>query len=204
MKKKGLILNSNLYKDNSFIVDMINENELFVFEAKGISKSKSKNKSLLFFLNLVEAEFASRGEKNILINGNILYDTSFLMSDFEGIFFLNVMKEILYKLFLKENIYKYYDKLLNLLYLCGKYKSSNIYLIAVIHFLIYVFDKEGIDYLSYLKENSLDTTTIDSFLDFKDLSNIILSRETLKNILKNLNLFIVSNLNTKLNSIELL
>ena len=54
MKKKGLILNSNLYKDNSFIVDMINENELFVFEAKGISKSKSKNKSLLFFLNLVE------------------------------------------------------------------------------------------------------------------------------------------------------
>ena len=90
------------------------------------------------------------------------------------------------------------------MYLCGKYKSSNIYLIAVIHFLIYVFDKEGIDYLSYLKENSLDTTTIDSFLDFKDLSNIILSRETLKNILKNLNLFIVSNLNTKLNSIELL
>ena len=70
--------------------------------------------------------------------------------------------------------------------------------------MIYVFDKEGIDYLSYLKENSLDTTTIDSFLDFKDLSNIILSRETLKNILKNLNLFIVSNLNTKLNSIELL
>ena len=126
MKKKGLILNSNLYKDNSFIVDMINENELFVFEAKGISKSKSKNKSLLFFLNLVEAEFVSRGEKNILINGNILYDTSFLMSDFEGIFFLNVMKEILYKLILKENIYKYYDKLLDLLYLCGKYKSSNI------------------------------------------------------------------------------
>ena len=116
----------------------------------------------------------------------------------------NVMKEILYKLILKENIYKYYDKLLNLLYLCGKYKSSNIYLIAVIHFLIYVFDKEGIDYLSYLKENSLDTTTIDSFLDFKDLSNIILNRETLKNILKNLNLFIASNLNTKLNSIELL
>ena len=42
----------------------------------------------------------------------------------------------------KENIYKYYDKLLNLLYLCGKYKSSNIYLIAVIHFLIYVFDND--------------------------------------------------------------
>lgn len=206
MKKKGLILNSNVYKDNCFITDLLNEDEIFVFEAKGISKIKSKNKSLLLFLNVIEAEFIVKGNKNLLLNGNILYDSSFLLTSYDGIFFLNAVKEILYKLILRENLTKYYNLLLNLIYLCSKYENTNknIYLISVIYLMLNVFKLEGIDYFSYIDSELNDKKTFDVFLDFKDLSNISLERSVLIRIMNDFNKFIAVSFNSKINSFEIL
>ena len=97
MKHTGIVINSNVYKDNDLIVELLTENEIINFRSKGIKKIDSKNKSLIFDFAYIEAEFFKKGEKNTLINGKNLINTTNLYSSFEGLLFISFVKEILFK-----------------------------------------------------------------------------------------------------------
>ena len=63
MKYTGIVINSNVYKDNDLIVDLLTENEIVTFRSKGIKKQEAKNRSLIFDFAFIEAEFYKKGEK---------------------------------------------------------------------------------------------------------------------------------------------
>lgn len=159
MKYKGIILSSNQYNDNDKIVNLITENGLISFKAKGIRKSISKNKPILFDLSIVEVELLNRNNKNILINGKLLVLNDNLYSNYYGLLFINVIKEIIIKLMLDEEKRLIYNDLLFCLNKFSTIKDLAKYEYYSYLYILYLFNKIlkiiGYDYESYKNDDSI-------------------------------------------------
>lgn len=208
MKISGIVLNSNLYKDRSYIFDFLdlNNNRLINFKANGLAKNKSKNKPTLSFLNIIDCEIIEnkKNHKYLFINGKTIININEINDLTYGIFFINCIKEILYKLVLKDDLIKCKDELYFIINLINKFKNNEILLILTVYFLLFILDINGLNYNDYLISNHLDNTILKIFNDKENLINIKITNKELIEILKIINEFISESFSTKINSINIL
>ena len=205
MKLKGILLEKNIYKNGSYIYDFLStENNLISFKTKGTDKTTSKNKYTLFFLNIIEGEFIKKGDKYLFINGKVISDSNFYYDSYYGLIYLNSVKELIYKIMEKQDWCKISRNLV-FIQLINSRNTSNpiVYIYSLVYLSLLILQTEGLDFFRYLKSQNLDDTLYEKFKDPHDLKNVTIDMNQLKGIFKTINVFIVENFNSKINSFDL-
>lgn len=204
MKIKGIILSLEQYKDNHKIVNCLNEDGLFSFLAKGVRKESSKNRSLLLDLNIIEAEFYQKNDKKFLINGKTFINQNYLYEDYYGLIFVNLVKELFFKLLIEDEYKIFYKYLYKILLRLNKNKSDELYLMSSLYLFIETLKINGYDVLSFLK-NSDDTELYqDIRLIYEDNNYLDFNKKDLIELLKYLNKYIYNSTNIEIKTINLL
>lgn len=188
MKHTGIVINSNSYKDNDLIVELLTENGVIPFRSKGIKKIDSKNKSLIFDFAYIEAEFFKKGEKNTLINGKNLINTTNLYSSFEGLLFISFVKEILFKLVIDEEKHLFYKDLLDALKRIEKDGSSTSILHNLINLILKLGALGGFNPLNYYEGTAFYKTINDFYFFNEDINE--LDNSQLLSIIKKLTYYL--------------
>lgn len=202
MKYTGIVINSNTYKDNDLIVELLTENEIITFRSKGIKKKDSKNRSLIFDFAFIEAEFFKKGEKTTLINGKNLLNLSHLYSSFEGLVFISFIKEVLFKLVVDEDKILIYKELQKSLTEIANSEQKRVILNNLTHLLIKIGEIAGYGPLNYYQE----TNFYDAINDFYLMSENIDKYEEIQvlRIIKKLGYYLEETSDIKLDTILLL
>lgn len=160
MKHQGIILNSNQYKDFDEIIGLITPNGFISFNAKGIRKPNAKNKSLIFDFSFVQVELFNKNNKNTLINGKLLLLQNKLYTNYNGLIFINFIKEIIIKLMLDEEKHLIYHDLLFVLNKLSKIDDDDKFEFYIYLYILYITNKVlkiiGYDYSSYSKDSSIE------------------------------------------------
>ena len=202
MKHTGIVINSNVYKDNDLIVELLTENGIINFRSKGIKKIDSKNKSLVFDFAYIEAEFFKKGDKTTLINGKNLINVSIIYSSFEGLLFISFIKEILYKLIVDEEKHLFFNDLLSALKSIENSGNDLNILQHLIHLMLKLGELGGFSPLNYYEGTSF-YNTIDSFYCLNE--NIHdLTKDQLLLLIKKLAFYLEETSDIQLNSTQLL
>lgn len=205
MKLKGILLEKNIYKNGSYIYDFLStENNLISFKTKGTDKTTSKNKYTLFFLNIIEGEFIKKGDKYLFVNGKVILDSNFYYDSYYGLIYLNSVKELIYKIMEKQDWCKISRNLV-FIQLINSRNTSNpiVYIYSLVYLSLLILQTEGLDFFRFLKSQNLDDTLYEKFKDPHDLKNVTIDMNQLKEIFKTINIFIVENFNSKINSFDL-
>ncbi len=205
MKLKGILLEKNIYKNGSYIYDFLStENNLISFKTKGTDKTTSKNKYTLFFLNIIEGEFIKKGDKYLFVNGKVILDSNFYYDSYYGLIYLNSVKELIYKIMEKQDWCKISRNLV-FIQLINSRNTSNpiVYIYSLVYLSLLILQTEGLDFFRFLKSKNLDDTLYEKFKDPHDLKNVTIDMNQLKEIFKTINVFIVENFNSKINSFDL-
>lgn len=205
MKLKGILLEKNIYKNGSYIYDFLStENNLISFKTKGTDKTTSKNKYTLFFLNIIEGEFIKKGDKYLFVNGKVILDSNFYYDSYYGLIYLNSVKELIYKIMEKQDWCKISRNLV-FIQLINSRNTSNpiVYIYSLVYLSLLILQTEGLDFFRFLKSQNLDDTLYEKFKDPHDLKNVTIDMNQLKEIFKTINVFIVENFNSKINSFDL-
>ena len=205
MKLKGILLEKNIYKNGSYIYDFLStENNLISFKTKGTDKTTSKNKYTLFFLNIIEGEFIKKGDKYLFVNGKVILDSNFYYDSYYGLIYLNSVKELIYKIMEKQDWCKISRNLV-FIQLINSRNTLNpiVYIYSLVYLSLLILQTEGLDFFRFLKSQNLDDTLYEKFKDPHDLKNVTIDMNQLKEIFKTINVFIVENFNSKINSFDL-
>ena len=203
MKYTGIIINSNTYKDNDLIVDLLTENDgIITFRSKGIKKTQAKNRSLIIDFAYIEAEFFKKGDKITLINGQNLLNLGILYSSFEGLVFINFIKEILFKLVVDEDKPLLYGDLKKSLFVIEKTPQNNVILQYLINNLLKIGKIAGFDPLAYF-EGSNFCEVINEFLEIDNETNNYDTNQLLL-IIKKLSYYLEETSDIKIESLSLL
>ena len=99
--KRGsfLVLGSNRYEDTSALITLASHEGIFSVLAKRVYQPKSNLKPLLIFGNYVDLEYRYQEKISIASSLSVLYDASFLSSDYSKAMFLLFLQELSNTLF---------------------------------------------------------------------------------------------------------
>ena len=99
--KRGsfLVLGSNRYEDTSALITLASQEGIFSVLAKRVYQPKSNLKPLLIFGNYVDLEYRYQEKISIASSLSVLYDASFLSSDYSKAMFLLFLQELSNTLF---------------------------------------------------------------------------------------------------------
>ena len=198
MKHTGIVINSNVYKDNDLMVELLTENEIISFRSKGVKKVDSKNKSLIFDFAFIEAEFFKKSDKLTLINGKNIINTNKLYSSFEGLVFLSFVKELLHKLIVDEDKHLIYEDLVSALKEIDLSENEDVILRNLIYLMLKIGDVAGFSPLIFY-EGSNVYDLIRSFYN-KDSSIEQLNKNQLFTIVKRLSFYLEETSDIQINS----
>ena len=202
MKYTGIVINSNVYKDNDLIIDLLTENEIITFRSKGIKKQEAKNRSLIFDFAFIEAEFYKKTDKYTLINGKNLYNYNLLYSSFEGLLFISFIKEILFKLVVDEDKILLFSDLKSALIDISKTNETTTILYKLTNLMLKIGVVSGFSPLEYYKESGM----AEIISDFYELNDNIKKYDNnhILNLIKKIGYYLEETSDIKLNSISLL
>ena len=202
MKYTGIVINSNVYKDNDLIIDLLTENEIITFRSKGIKKQEAKNRSLIFDFAFIEAEFYKKTDKYTLINGKNLYNYNLLYSSFEGLLFISFIKEILFKLVVDEDKILLFSDLKSALIDISKTNETTTILYKLTNLMLKTGVVSGFSPLEYYKESGM----AEIISDFYELNDNIKKYDNnhILNLIKKIGYYLEETSDIKLNSISLL
>lgn len=193
---KGIVIDFAVYRDSDEVLTLLCEDgTIMPFYAKGIRKSKAKNKNLSFVFQEVSIEYIISNKRNILIGGKQEIFIDQLLLSFNGLLLINFIKEICFKVLLEEEIGKLYRIFhISLTSLRDNFSEEliirNMYKIMVNALLI-----SGYDYVSYCREKNEN-------IDYLEISNYDSNKLIVE--LKKMSEFFTFYTNIKLNSIEML
>lgn len=202
MKYTGIVINSNVYKDNDLIVDLLTESEIVAFRSKGIKKQEAKNRSLIFDFAFIEAEFYKKGEKITLINGKNLYNYHLLYSSFEGLLFVSFIKEILFKLVVDEDKILIFNDLKSSLIEISNTVETTTILQKLVNLMLKIGVISGFSPIEYYKDSGMaeiieDFYTLNENIKKYDNNHIL-------NLIKKIAYYLEETSDIQLNSISLL
>ena len=203
MKYTGIVINSNVYKDDDLIVTLLTEKEgIITFRSKGIKKIEAKNKSLIFDFSYIEAEFFKKGEKLTLINGKSLLNLNILYSTFEGLVFINFVKELLHKLVVDEDKSLFFNDLKSSLFNIEQNPNQKIILQNLITLLLKIGKISGFNPLVYFEGTNFYEIINDFFTYNENVS--LYDVNQLFSIVKKIAYYLEETSDIKIDSISLI
>ena len=119
INKEGIIISKTKYKDNDCLVNVVNENEIFSFYAKGVLKNKSKNAPSLNELSYSKFSLLQYQNSNLLLLESSLVENYQSMESIDDMACLSIIKDLT-NVFIKDSdatksIYSYLINILKLI-----------------------------------------------------------------------------------------
>lgn len=140
----GIVINSNQYRDYDEMVNVLSNDGIHSFLARGIRKQNAKNAYLTLDLTESEFDLLEYKDKLILKTGSVKLSSAYLLDSFEGTLFINFVKELSLKLFVEEDYQDFFPYLLDSLN-CLKTNFSKTY----VYFLMSYLYLESLNIIGY-------------------------------------------------------
>lgn len=201
MKIEGIVINSNKYQDSSLVCNVLTSDGLMPLLAKGINKSFSKNRHLVFDLTIAIFDFVPSRKRNILTGGDIIKSSSYLFDSYDGLLLINFVKEFVLKVLTKNDFNLIFPFLKEMILNINENSSKN----DLYHKMALLFDFglkiSGFDPLKY-SENSEDNNNSRLILDLRNGEVLELKNSIL--LLKYFNYLLEYLTTEKINTISLI